>query len=91
MGAIFGIAAGGIITYAFAPIAVAIIVMVGVGYSLDLLDNKYHLTKKLTIALEDLSDQIAKRASNAIDSAQRSTHRGLSFFLRSQGIRIPNY
>ncbi len=90
MGAVFGIAAGGIITYAFAPIAVAIVVSVGVGFGLNILDDKYQLTQKLSSIMEDMGSQITKATKNGIDEAQRSIYRGLEGFVRGQtGYRGP--
>ncbi len=91
MGAIAGIIAGGFTTIAIFPIIAVITVSIFVGAGLNWIDSQYGVTEKLIAAFEKYGDQIAKSTSNAIDGAQRSTHRGLSGFLRSQGIRIPNY
>jgi hypothetical protein len=90
MGGIAGLVAGGIVTYAFAPLAAAITISVFVGFGLNYIDQNYKMTEKLISVLEDLSGQISKSIKNGIDDAQRSAYRGLGEFLRGQtGYRCP--
>jgi hypothetical protein len=89
MGAIAGIAIGGFTTLAIVPIGLAIIISIGTGIELNRLDDKYQLTEKLSAALEDMNDQIAKSIKNGVDEIQRSAYRGLGGFIRSQGYRGP--
>ena len=84
---IFGIAMGGIVAYAFVPIAVAIGISVIVGAGLDSLDDRYHLSEKLTAVLEDLGNQIAKAADNKIYDAKRTLYQGFWYYLRSGGLK----
>jgi hypothetical protein len=84
MGAIFGLAIGGVVTVAAWPIAITIGVSVFAGIGLNALDRHYKLTDKLIVVLENLSDQIAEAARNGIDAAQRSAYRGLGGFIRGQ-------
>ncbi len=89
MGTIFGIAAGGFTALAFVPITTAILVSVGVGFSLNFLDDKYQLTQKLTAVLKDLNDQVENDARQALYSTQRSLSEGFYYILRSGGLRAP--
>jgi hypothetical protein len=89
MGGITGIVIGGFTTLAIVPIGLAIIISVGTGFELNRLDDKYQLTAKLSAALEDMSEQIAKSIKNGVDDVQRSAYRGLGGFIRSQGYRGP--
>jgi hypothetical protein len=84
IGAVAGLAFGGIVTVAAIPIAVTIAVSVGSGIGLNVLDEKYHLTEKLSKALEDFSDQIAETTKNGINETTRSVYRGLEEFIRWQ-------
>lgn len=88
MGAIFGIAMGGVITVASVPIAAAILISVLVGAGLDALDDHYKLTGKLIIVLEKMSDQIIKAKDNAIYETQSAMYQGFWNFLRSNGLRF---
>jgi hypothetical protein len=90
MGAVVGVAFGGVITVAALPIAITIVVCVGVSIGLNVLDKQYHLTEKLTDALENLSKQITENTKNEIYEVQRSVYRGLEGFIRGQtGFRGP--
>lgn len=94
MGVIFGLAVGtlgGATFVACAPIAVAILVSVSVGFGLNALDDGYKLTEKLTVVLEDLSEQVAKATENKIHDTQRTLHQGFKGVLRSSGLRSRLY
>jgi hypothetical protein len=82
MGLIAGLVAGGIVTFAFAPIAAAITISLFVGLGLNYIDQNYGMTEKLISVLEDLNDQISKSIQNGIDDVQRSAYRGLDGFVR---------
>ena len=71
-------------TVAALPVAVTIAVSVGSGIGLNVLDEKYHLTEKLSTALEDFSNQIAEITKNGINETKRSVYRGLEEFIRWQ-------
>ncbi len=85
MGAIAGIMAGGLVTIAAAPIVVTILVSIGVGLGLNALDKHYHLTEKLTAALEKMGNQIERAAKNKIYDIESGLYRGLREFVRGQG------
>jgi hypothetical protein len=87
IGAIMGLAAGSIITVAWAPIAATIFVSSIAGYTSDRIDERYKLTEKLIIALEEMGDEMDKIAGQA----ENTLYRGTKSFFRSQGLRIPNY
>jgi hypothetical protein len=87
IGAIAGLAAGAITTVAIVPIAVAIGVGTYVGHKLDKQDERYGITEKLITALEGMGDEMDKIAGQA----GSALYRGTEGFLRSQGIRLPNY
>lgn len=90
MGGIAGLAFGGVVTVAALPIAITIAVSVGVGIGLNVLDKQYHLTEKLSAALENLSKQISETTKNEIYETKRSVYRGLEGFVRGQtGYRGP--
>lgn len=91
MGAIFGIAAGGFTALAFVPITTVIFVSVGVGFSLNFLDDKYHLTEKLIAVIDDLSDRVESEAGQALYNTQRSLYEGLYYILKSSGLHVPLY
>jgi hypothetical protein len=85
LGAIAGIAAGGLVTIAAVPIIATILVSVGVGLGLNALDKHYHLTEKLTADLEKMSNQIERAAKNKIYDIETGLYRGIREFVRSQG------
>lgn len=87
MGAAMGLAVGGVITVACAPIAVAIGASVLAGYILDGLDERLKLTEKLITALENMGDEMEKIAGQT----KSALYRGTEGFFKSQGLRIPNY
>lgn len=90
MGAVAGVAFGGVVTIAALPIAITIAVSVGAGIGLNVLDKQYRLTENLSAALENLSKQIAETTKNEIDETKRSVYRGFEGFVRGQtGYRGP--
>jgi uncharacterized membrane protein (Fun14 family) len=89
MGGIAGLAIGAFTTLVLAQIGFAIVISVGAGFGLSHIDNKYQLTKKLSVLLEKMSDQFANSIKNGVDEVQRSSYRGLGGFLRSQGYKGP--
>jgi hypothetical protein len=90
IGAVVGIAFGGIVTVAALPIAITIAVSVGAGIGLAALDKQYKLTEKLSVTLENLSNQIVEGTHNGIDETKRSLYRGFEGFIRGQtGYRGP--
>lgn len=54
-------------TFALGPLAVAVVVGIGVGVALDWIDNRYQLTQKLQAKVEQLIDQLNAR----IEAAQQ--------------------
>lgn len=84
IGAITGIAFGGVVTVAAFPIAITIIVSVFTGIGLNALDNQYQLTEKLSAAIENFSNQITETAKDGIDDAKLSLYRSLEGFIRTQ-------
>lgn len=89
--ALFGLMAGAFTTVASFPIIVVIGLSVGNTLVLNNIDDRYRLTEKLIAAIEEYGDQISKSAKNTIDGIQRSSYHGISGFLSSQGLKIPNY
>jgi hypothetical protein len=87
IGAVAGLAVGGLTTVACAPIIAAIFAGGYAGYKLDQLDERYGLTEKLIAALEEMGDEMDKIAGQA----GSALYSGTEGFLRSQGLRIPNY
>ena len=87
MGYIAGIIFGGFIAYAFAPIGVAIGIGVITTFSLEYLDDKFQMTKKLIAVLEDLSIQMGKTTENIAFTTRRNLYHGFWYFLRSSGVR----
>ncbi len=87
MGAIFGLAIGGVTTIAALPIAVTIGVSISANWVLEKIDRQYQLTEKLIAALQDMGDEIDRMENEA----KTTIYRGMDGFFRSQGLRIPNY
>jgi hypothetical protein len=87
MGAIFGIAMGGVITVASVPIAAAILISVITGAGLNALDDHYQLTAKLIAVLEKMGEQLGKAVENAAYESQSTMYQGFWNFLRSNGLR----
>jgi hypothetical protein len=88
MGAIFGIAMGGVITVASVPIAAAILISVITGAGLNALDDHYQLTVKLIAVLEKMGDQLGKAVDYAANETQSVMYQGFWNFLRSSGLRF---
>jgi hypothetical protein len=88
MGAIFGIAMGGVITVASVPIAAAILISVITGAGLNTLDDHYQLTVKLIAVLEKMGDQLGKAVDYAANETQSVMYQGFWNFLRSSGLRF---
>jgi hypothetical protein len=87
MGAIFGLAIGGVTTIAAFPIAVTIGISLSANWVLEKVDRQYQLTKKLIATLQDMGDEIDKMGNKA----KTTIYRGMDGFFRSQGLRMPNY
>jgi hypothetical protein len=88
MGAIFGIAMGGVVTVASLPIAAAILISVLVGAGLNALDDHYNLTEKLIVVIEKMNEQIYKATENAVYETGSAAYQGFWNFLRSSGLRF---
>lgn len=52
-------------TFALGPLAVAVVVGIGVGVALDWIDNRFQLTQKLQAKLQDLMDEVEARLEAA--------------------------
>ena len=87
IGAVMGLAVGGLTTIACAPIIAAIFFGGIAGGVLDWTDNHYNLTEKLITGLKNMGDEMDKIAGQA----ESTLYRGTKGFFRSQGLRIPNY
>jgi hypothetical protein len=87
IGAVMGLAVGGLTTVACAPIIAAIFFGGIAGGILDWVDNHYNLTEKLITGLEKMGDEMDKIAAQA----ESTLYRGTKGFFRSQGLRIPNF
>lgn len=87
IGAIFGIAMGGVVTVASVPIATAILIGVLVGAGLDTLDEHFQLTEKLVVVLDKIGNEIANTTNNAIYEAEATIYQGFWDFLGSHGLR----
>jgi hypothetical protein len=87
IGAVMGLAVGELTTIACAPIIAAIFFGGIAGGVLDWADNHYNLTEKLITGLKKMGDEMDKIAGQA----GSALYRGTEGFLRSQGLRIPNY
>jgi hypothetical protein len=91
MGYIAGILVGGVVAYAFAPIAVAIVVSVFAGFGMDKIDRQYQLAQKLSTALEMLGQELAQKREqiqNALGRAPHEIKRGIVW--RRFGMDIDN-
>ena len=91
MGYIAGILVGGVVSFAFAPIALAIAVSVYVGFRLDALDDQYKLTDKLIVVLEKLGQDLAEKQEQmqkALGHAPHEIERGIIW--RTLGMDIDN-
>ena len=91
MGYIAGILVGGVVSFAFAPIALAIAVSVYVGFRLDALDDQYKLTDKLIAVLEKLGQDLTEKQEQMQKTLSRAPHEiERNIIWRTLGMDIDN-